>query len=306
MITTVTLSPCIDKTVELPRLIPDKVNRVKYSRYDAGGKGVNVTLALSALGTASTAIVLNFDGGDIIIRALDKAGAGHEEVKCPGRIRTNLKIFETETGKTVELNEQNPVVGEKYVSKLIKICRMAAKNSEILVLSGSIPPGVPENIFKMIAEAAKAEKPDIRIVLDAEGEPFLKGLEAAPYLIKPNVEELERTFGTEFSDEAGIIESARKIIKDHGVKIVLVSMGDKGAVAVTEKDTVRARALPIEPKSAQGAGDAMVAGACFAIRRGLSVGDILRCGTCAAAGAVELEGTAFCSRERFEELFLMI
>ena len=303
MITTVTLSPCIDKTAELSRLEHSKINRAENIRLDPGGKGINVCLALAALKSQTAALLLNFDGGDIITSALDREGIEYCEVKCPGRIRTNLKIYERDTRQTVEINEQNPTVPQKALVRMTELVRQYAKKSEILVLSGSIPAGVPSDIYKTLSEAAKAENPAVKTVLDAEGTPLLEGLKASPYLIKPNVEELERTFGLCLSGEESIAALSRRIIAEYGVCVVLVSMGDRGALAVTKCDFVREGVPQIVAKSAQGAGDAMVAGACYAIRKGLSVRDILRCGTCAAAGAVELSGTAFCSRNRFEELY---
>ena len=303
MITTVTLSPCIDKTAELSRLERSKMNRAENIRLDPGGKGIKVSLALAALKSSTVALLLNFDGGDIILNALNSQEIEHDEVRCPGHIRTNLKIYERDTKQTIEINEQNPTVPQKAAAKLTELCRQYARKSEILVLSGSVPPGVPKDIYCTLAEAAHAENPTLKIVLDAEGEPFIEGLKASPYLVKPNIEEMERSFGVVLRNEDDVIELSRKIISEFGVEVVLVSMGADGAIAVTKDEVVHAGALDILPKSAQGAGDAMVAGACYAIRKGLPVRDILRCGTCAAAGAVEREGTAFCTRERFEELY---
>ena len=303
MITTVTLSPCIDKTVTVKQFNTDRTNRIESSRLDAGGKGINVCLALSALDVDSRALYFDFDGGDIITSALEKAGAEAEQVKCAGRIRTNLKICDLSNEKTIELNEQNPTVTLKSVQKLMELIKLAAEDSEVIALCGSVPAGVPTDIYKQLTLAAKSVNPRIKIILDSEGEPFLEGLSASPYLVKPNLEELERTFGISLSSDADIIALAESVIKKYSLGVMLVSLGSDGAIAVTKDGAVRAKALKVARKSSTGAGDAMVAGACFAISKGLGVRDILRFGTCAAAGAVECEGTSFCTRERFEELF---
>ena len=302
MITTLTLSPCIDKTVTLQNFDPDRVNRAESIRLDAGGKGINVSIALAALGVKSNSVMLGFEGSQMIFDTLDEYGIGHDHVRCHGRLRTNLKIFDTATGKTIELNEQNPEVSPEAVEKVIELCRQRAELSDIFVLSGSIPPGMPEDIYRSIAEAVKQTSPKIKVVLDAVGKPFLEGLRAAPYLIKPNVEELERSFGVTLKGDNETVALCKKIIADYSVNVVLVSMGAEGALIVTKDEEFKADALKIEPKSAQGAGDAMVAGACFAISQGLTVENVLKYGTCSAAGAVEREGTAFCDLKRFEEL----
>lgn len=308
MITTVTLSPCIDKTTVLASFDPDKVNRAESSRLDAGGKGVNVSLALASLGAPTRAVGLMFEQGGVIVDTLRAAEVDTDFIECAGQIRTNMKIFVRDTGRTIEINEQNPEVSGDVVRKIVGKCETLAKdvNNDVFVLSGSIPPAVPSDIYSQMAGAIKSVNPRAKIILDTVGEPLLKGLEAGPYMIKPNVEELERSFGVRLEDNADISVLCRDIISKYGVGMVLVSKGADGAIAVTETETVSIPALKITPKSAQGAGDAMVAGACLAIERGMSLKDIVRYGTCSAAGAVEKEGTAFCSKPRFDELLAMM
>ena len=304
MITTVTLSPCIDKTAVLDTFDPEKVNRVITSRLDAGGKGVNVSLALAALGIRSRAVGLNFEHGESIEETLRGAGVDSDFIKCSGNIRTNLKIYVRDTKRTIEINEQNPEVSRESVDKIIGKCRRLASGAEndIFVLAGSIPPGMSADIYAQLIAAVKSENPSAKVILDAVGEPLMNGLSASPYMIKPNVEELEKSFGVKLANDDAVAALCRDIISKYGVGLVLVSKGADGAIAVTDTETVSVPALRVDAKSAQGAGDAMVAGACLALSQGKSVGDILKYGTCAAAGAVEREGTAFCTRERFEEL----
>lgn len=302
MIVTVTLSPSLDKTSVVHGFDINKVNRTESTRLDPGGKGINVSLALASLGEETVAATLEFEGGEMIAEALKSAGAGYEPVKCGGKIRTNLKIFDSKTKKTIELNEQNPRVGEEKVGEFVELCKKLTASADILVLSGSVPPGVPADIYYRLAKESRAANPELKVILDCEGEALLNGLKAAPYLIKPNVDELEKTFGAALGSDAEIISLCRGIIAEYGVTAALVSMGASGAMIITEDEAICRPAISIVPKSAQGAGDAMVAGACAAISNGLGAEDILKYGLCSAAGAVELEGTAFCGKERFEEL----
>lgn len=302
MITTLTLSPSLDRTVVLERLDPDRVNRAGSTRTDAGGKGINVSLALAALGECSRAIYLAFEGSEPIGYALKSAGAESVAVACGGRLRTNLKIFDRSSGKTVEINEQNPAVGEETLNKVEAACRDSARDSDILVLSGSVPAGAGTDIYKKLAISAKQVNPNIKIILDSSGVALKDGLEAEPYLIKPNREELEACFGVKLRSEAEAVTLCREAVRSFGVKNVIVSLGAEGAIAVGGNEAYSAEALKVSPKSAQGAGDAMVAGCCLAILKGLSLKDTLRYGICAAAGAIELDGTAFCTESRFEEL----
>lgn len=302
MITTLTLSPCLDKTVLLERLDPDGVNRAESFRTDAGGKGINVCLALASLGTKTRALYLRFDGCEPIDAALRSADAEIAAVKCNGSVRTNLKIFDCSDSKTLEINEQNPEVGETELAEIGKLCQTSARESDIMVLSGSVPKGVDADIYKKLAFLAKQTNPEIKIVLDTSGTLLRDGLEAAPFLIKPNRRELEECFGVTLESAAEAVTLCRETIRSFGVGNVIVSLGDEGAIAVGKNEAYIADAIKVSPKSAQGAGDAMVAGACLAASQGLSLEEMLKYGVCAAAGAIELEGTAFCSKKRFYEL----
>ena len=308
MITTLTLSPCLDKTVTVGNFYLDRLNRAEEVRLDPGGKGINVSLALSALGEPSLALGLMFDGGETIAAALDSAGISHRFTHCPGRLRTNTKIYVRETKNTIELNEQNPAISEKSLDELKASLRKASLESGengIFVLSGSVPTGASDGVYFDLISVIRRAAPSAKILLDCDGKALLKGLEGSPYMIKPNVEELERTFLRRIDSDETAVNVSREIIRKYGVGLVLVSKGSDGALAVTADEFYVMDALKISAKSAQGAGDAMVAGACLALSEGLSARDVLRYGTCAAAGAVELEGTAFCTRERFARLLDM-
>ena len=302
MVTTVTLSPSVDKTVTLSGLKTGGVNRAESVLFNAGGKGINVSLALSSLGEKSEALGLIFDKGEIITEALSRAGVAHSFISCPGGIRCNTKIYDRASGITTEINEKNPGVPPSALSDLKKLVAERCLKSDILVLSGSVPPGTPPDIYLDLAEAARRENPDIKIILDSSGEPFLRALDASPYLIKPNTAELEEAFGEPARTPAEVVSLSRRLIEKYHIGVVLASCGAGGAYIVTPEEALFAPPCKISPKSAQGAGDAMTAGACLAVLRDLGAGNILRYGTCAACGSVELEGTAFCTRTRFEEL----
>ncbi len=302
MVTTVTLSPCLDKTVKTSRLDLDGMNRVEGVSLDIGGKGINVSRALSRLGIENRAVGFNFSGGEKIEETLLSEGIQCGFTQCSGSLRTNLKLMETELGRTVEINESNPAVSDENIQELKRVLSESARDSEILVLAGSVPKGVGNGIYRELSEIARSENPDIRIVLDAQGELLLNGLEARPFMIKPNIFELETAVGRKLSGESEIISTAREIISKYGVQIVMVSMGGGGAVIVSANECHKLPAVKVEVRSTQGAGDSMVAGAIAAITEGLSLENILKYAVTAAAGAISQDGTTFCTKQLFTAL----
>ncbi|MCC8195763.1 MAG: 1-phosphofructokinase family hexose kinase [Ruminococcus sp.] len=296
MITTVTLSPCLDKTVKTGKLDLDAMNRVEPVSLDIGGKGINVSRALSRLGVPSRALGFNFDGGEAIPETLGSEGTECKFTQCPGSLRTNLKIMETELGRTAEINESNPEVTQKSIEALKASVAESSGDSEFIVLAGSVPKGVGSDIYRELGELSNA-----KVILDAQGELLREGLKAHPFMIKPNIFELETLVG-KISTESEIISAARKIISDYGVQVVLVSRGAEGAIIVSEAECHKAPAMKVPVKSTSGAGDNMLAGAILALTKNLPLEDVLKYAVTTAAGAISHEGTTFCTKEEFEEL----
>lgn len=302
MITTLTLSPCIDKTVALDHFDINAMNRTELISLDIGGKGINVSRALKRLDVETAAVGLNFSGGELIPATLTSEEIENSFVNCKGILRTNLKLFDRSKKNTIEINESNPEVDGESLDEVLNVIKGLCKKSECLVLSGSVPKGVPSDIYFRFSNEARSINPDIKIILDAQGELMLNSLKARPYMIKPNIFELETLLQKKLEGLDDIVSSARQIINENGVEIVIVSMGSEGAVIVTRDELHYIPAVKVDVKSTQGAGDSMVAGALKAILAGLKPYDILRYAVCSAAGAIAGQGTTFCSLETLNEL----
>lgn len=302
MILTVTLSPAIDKTAECESFNPSEVNRITPVSVDIGGKGINVSRAVKKLGLDTYAIGIGFDRADEICRFLESEGIGADFIEYGAPLRTNLKIFNKENGETVEINEPASKVGKDVLAKLTAKFENAVKRGcDTVVLAGSVPLGIPADIYKTLCLRAKELCPDVKVIIDAQGEALAKGIEAAPYMIKPNLDELSGTFDCVLKKYSDIKSVAEQIIDGTGVNTVLISMGSRGAMIVDKDRAYQQDAVKVEVKSAQGAGDAMVAGACLALADGVSLYKTLVYGVCSAAGAVSQNGTAFCDKAFFDE-----
>ena len=300
MILTVTMNPCIDKTIYLDELEVGAYNRVKNTRIDVAGKGLNVSTVLNHLGEDTLCMGINFrNNGNLLEQTMNSSGLKHHFVYADCSIRTNIKLFEQNSHIMTEINEAGPTVSSSLIDKLIDEIDARLEHTHILVLSGSIPPGVPADIYRRLIRMA--HRKDVKTVLDTAGEPFALGLEEKPFLVKPNSLEFEQTFKKDLKAGKGPLEVARSVIES-GVSYLCISMGADGALLLDREHAYRAKALPIEAKGLTGAGDSMVAGMCYALRRHLGSEDMLRYAMACSAGSVRQEGTLLARESDVKEL----
>ena len=285
MITTVCLNPCIDKTVSVSALIPGGLNRIRSARIDAGGKGVNVAVTLSRLGLEARCALF-----------LPEAGSAP--------LRTNLKVFDESESRITELNESGAPVTDAALEDMMRVIEGCARGgSELVVLSGSLPPACPADYYRTVIE--RMNRLNVRCALDADGLRLRAGLEARPFLVKPNRDELEELTGEPLRTINDIARAARGLV-ERGVGIAAVSLGAQGALIADERDVYCAPRLEIPVRSTVGAGDAMCAGLCAGIARGDSLEEIFRLGMACAGAAVMSEGTRPIERAECERLLTRV
>lgn len=301
MILSINLNPCLDKSVSVENFTLGKLNRVSPIRNDAAGKGINVALTVKELGGDAFVTGFNYsENGRLITNTLDSAGILHDLVMVLGPLRTNLKLFDTATGLHTEINEPGGFVSNDAIEDLRFRIRRRAEKCGVVAMSGSVPPGVPSDIYRTII--TDLSDLDVKMVFDAERSLLREGIKAKPWMIKPNLNEMESLFERNYQDEKEIIADAKKIV-EKGVMNVCVSMGALGAVLVSREGVWKAPAIEdIEPKGLQGGGDAMVAGICVAAEQGLTLPELLQYGTAAASASIILEGTQMCKKDDFLKL----
>lgn len=297
MITAVNLNPCIDKSIVVSGFQYGQLNRVMDSREEASGKAINVGIAVKRIGKEVECLGFNYkENGKILENTLNDYGITSEFVWVNGRLRTNTKILDSDTNILTELNEFGSKVTNEDINKLRTIIKEHAEKSSLVVIGGSAPVGVSSSIYREILEEL-SEYP-IKTILDAEKDFLLEGIEAQPYLIKPNLFELETAFGKKCSSKEEVVLLAREIIES-GVEVVCVSLGEEGAVICNKKEAYYSQGLQLKIQGIQGAGDSMVAGICAAIEEGLPIQEMLRYGMAASAASLVLKGTQMCSLEGF-------
>jgi len=289
MIITVTMNPAIDKTVWVEQLKKGGLNRISHPVSDAGGKGINVSKTIQALGGRTIATgFLGKNGGEKIITCLEQEQISHDFVMVEGTVRTNLKIMEQD-GTLTELNEQGMTVPEEKEKELIKKLTDYAGTDTIFVLAGSIPDGVTADIYAQITKAVKAK--GAKVFVDADGALFQNSLQAIPSMLKPNHVELAEYFNWNGElSEKQLVLFGKELLKK-GVERLAISRGKEGAIFLKGDQVVFCPGLKVEVRSAVGAGDAMVAALSYAADSGMNWEDSIRLSMAASAGAVTTVGT---------------
>lgn len=304
MIVTVTMNPAIDKTVDVETFFHGGLNRVKHIIMDAGGKGINVSKTIKALGGDSIATgFLGGNNGDSIEKMLKGDKVNTEFVLVSGETRINTKIVEAD-GTVTELNEAGPEISEREISKLEEQLMKYAKEGTWFVLSGSIPAGVPKSIYGDIIN--KVHKKGAKVFLDADGELFTQSLEAKPDIIKPNRDELEKYIGADHSlTEEELLYVGEKLL-EQGIGTVIISLGQEGALFLTKEQCIKCPAISVAVHSTVGAGDALVAAFAYGMDKGLDFETCAKLGIATSAGAVSTEGTKPPTRQMVDELIQLV
>jgi 1-phosphofructokinase len=300
MIITVTMNPAIDKTVDLELLERGSVNRISNVIVDAGGKGINVSKAIKALGGESIATgFIGGSGGVLIEKVLGELGITADFVQIGQDIRTNLKVVE-KNGFVTEFNEPGPAISDDEMNQLLNKLEGYANEDAIFVLAGSIPNGLDKSIYKTIIEKVKAK--GAKVFLDASGDLFTNSLLAKPDIIKPNRHELEAYFNMDYrADEKELIHMGSELL-EKGIETVAISLGQMGALFLTKDEKIKCPGLKVEAHSTVGAGDSMVAAITYGIDQKLNISDCIRLGIATSAGAVTTKGTKPPTRELVDEL----
>lgn len=307
MIYTLTLNPAIDRTLYIQDFDKNKVNRIEMYREDPGGKGINVSKMIYQLDGESIAIMIT--GGYAGEKLEDELRKGHinfVSFKTNESTRTNLKIVDTVNHTFTDVNEAGPTITQGLLDQIDNYLEQVIKEDDILVLAGSIPRGVPTDIYYQWCTLCN--KKGAKVILDADQQALKIGLHGKPFMIKPNQEELESYFGVKFESDEELITKSQELI-DFGVSTILVSQGSKGCILITNEYSVKFDALKVKVKSTVGAGDSMVAAIAFGLDLLGSVkvdaekySNIVALGVAASSASIECEGTIMGSKQRIYEL----
>ncbi len=304
MIVTVTLTPALDKTVVIPNFRTDEVNRIESLRLDPGGKGINVSKGLHALGMDSLATgILGGDTGRYIENSLRGLGIACDFAWTDHDTRTNLKVIDPVLHTNTDINEAGMPVSEDVLETVYHKIETAVRRDDIVVFAGKAPAGAPDTIFAEWTE--RLNRKGVRVCLDADGGLLIEGVKAKPALIKPNDAELSRLTGRSFESIDEIAASARELTAD-GIETVAVSLGGDGALFVKGDTALRGRGLKVEVQSTVGAGDSMMAALAYGAASGMSFRDTCALAMAFSAAAVTTPGTQPAEMDYVNELLKQV
>lgn len=298
MITTVCMNPALDKTVTVDSLQKGQVNRIRSSRTDVGGKGVNVAVVARRLQLDAQVIgIAGEDGLDRIRQAMDAEGVQHAFLPVDGAVRVNTKVVSLDGSGVTELNESGPAMTADVLAEFFALAREKAQGSDAVVITGSLPPNCPAGTYRELIRALSGT----RCILDVGGAELVLGVEARPFLVKPNHHELAAALRTELKTMKDIRRGAQSLV-DAGAENVVVSMGKDGALYVGAEGAFYAPEVPVEVHSTVGAGDALVGGLLYGLTKYGTMREAFRCGVAAGTASVMTEGTQLIVPEDFHRL----
>lgn len=300
MIATVTLNPAVDRTVWVDELRIGDTNRVRRSDMDPGGKGINMSLVIREFGEPTVALgFLGGHTGRFIETYLQSRGVTTSFVPVAGDTRINIAVQESNNRPPTTLHDPGPTVTMENLRQLVERIRQVLPQCQLVAFGGSLPPGVPNDAYEKLITFV--QQSGVRTFLDADGVALLHGLNAKPFLVKPNRAEAERLLGRPLRSLEDAANGALEILQ-RGVSVAVISLGPKGAVAANGNTVWHASAPVATSRSTVGSGDSMLAGLAVALVKGAGLGDALRLGTAAGAATAASPGADLCTRAEIEAM----
>lgn len=300
-IVTITLNPAIDKSTTVPKLVPERKLQCGDPVFEPGGGGINVARAIIRLGGDASAVYLGGGHSGKFFESLLRAGGVPSfPVPIAGHTRENLIITDNNDHAQYRFGMPGPVVDTYEWQHLLEVIR-AIDDIDYIVASGSLPKGVPPDIFASFGAIAAIK--GARFVVDTSGEALKEALREGVYLIKPNIRELAGLAGVATLNITEIVEVAKQIISRNRCEIIVVSMGESGAMLVTADLSVKIPAPVVRSVSTVGAGDSMLAGIVYSLSTGRDILEATQFGVACGTAATLNPGTALCKKEDVQLLF---
>ena len=299
------MNPAVDVSTSVGRVVAERKLRCGAPRFEPGGGGVNVARAIRKLGGEALAVFPSGGpAGQLLQDLLSREGVDVLTIPIAASTRENLNVQETDTNRQYRFVLPGPTLTEAECARCLGAIEALEPFPAMLVASGSLPPGVPEDFHARLAALARRKR--ARLILDSSGAALSRALEEGVYLCKPSLREFQEWTGEKNADEHRWRELARQIVAAGRCEVLVLSLGSGGALWTTRTEQERLTAPAVSVSSSVGAGDSMVAGIVLSLARGRGLPEAARFGVAAAAAAVMNPGTELCRREDAERLFRQV
>jgi 6-phosphofructokinase 2 len=302
-IITITFNPCIDKSTSVPVLKPDSKLSCTPPVFEPGGGGINVARAIKKLGGKAMAVYPSGGySGKFLNILLAQENIPELNIETKQHTRENMIVLDKATNQQYRFGMPGQYLSEDEWQQCLQT--IEENHSEFIVASGSLPPGVPADIFARIAKIAKKQKR--KLIVDSSGEALRLALEEGIYLIKPNLGELSILSGKEIIETNDIAPLAKDLIGKGNCEIVVVSMGALGAMLISRESIYKVDAPIVKGETTVGAGDSMVAGIVLCMSQGKNLLEALQYGVACGTAATLNAGTALCDNADVDRLYELI
>jgi 6-phosphofructokinase 2 len=302
-ILTVTLNPALDLETRTDRLRPGRKLRCSRPRRDPGGGGINVARAVATLGgEALAAVAVGGPIGEDLARRLPRPGVTLAPLPSPGDTRENLSVIEEDTGNQYRFIFPGPEWTDADLAAAEDALLPLVRPGQLVVLSGSVPPGLPPSALVELARAVKDAGG--AVVCDTSG-PALSEIASAALglrMLRMDWAEAEELTGRALPTAEDSATACAELVASGAAEIAILARGAEGSVLATAQERWFAPAADVPVVSVTGAGDSFVAGATLALSRGMALSEVLRWGVSAASSAVSTEATELCDRTSFEAI----
>lgn len=300
-IVTLTINPAVDVSTSVGRVKPVHKLRCTAARRDPGGGGINVARVAKRLG-ADVLSLFPAGGpiGQLLRRLLEQEEIRSVSIPISQDTREDFTVREAETGEQYRFVLPGPNLSEREWLACLDAFTSFDDRPALIVASGSLPQGVPEDFYRRIVEATRDT--GAKTVVDTSGVPLRHALDAGVYLVKPNLREMRELVGEPLEREEDCIAVCRQLVETRRTEIVALTLGHYGALLVTRDLVLRANALPIKPVSTVGAGDSFLAAMVVRLAAAQGIEDAFRYGVAAGSAALLAPGTDLCRREDVERL----
>lgn len=303
-IVTLTFCPAIDKSATVPALIPEKKLSCSAPIYEPGGGGINVARAIKRLGGNATAIYLAGGyTGKFFTELLELESIITLAINTFNPTRENLVIKELTTQKQYRFGMPAPEISFSEWQDCLKAVEQLDE-VEYLVISGSLPPGAPANIFSKIAKICRAKK--VKLIVDTSGESLRHAVEAGVFLIKPNLKELGALVKQESLSIEQVALASKAVLNNYKCEAVITSLGPEGAMLVTSHTILRITPPQVNVQSTVGAGDSMLAGIIMGLCNQKDMIESVQYGVACGTAATLNPGTELCHFKDVQNLYQMI